>query len=138
MANKVYPKYKAACENGGANTNLIAGNVKALLVNTGVGGYAYSDSHEFVSDVAGAAIVARTGSAGGKTVTAGAAFQSGTVVASAVTGSEIDAVILYIDTGADSTSRLVAYYDTGVTGLPVTPAGASYNVIPDTTGWLTL
>jgi hypothetical protein len=133
MANKIYPKFKKATMTGGANTNLLTGNVKAALVNTT--SYTYNDAHEFLSDVAGAAIIASTGAAGSKSVTDLAAFLSGTVVASSVTGAEIDAVILYIDTGSGSTSRLVAYYDTGVTGLPVTPAGASYNVIPDATGW---
>ena len=31
--------------------------------------------------------------------------------------------MIYIDTGSSATSRLVAYLDTGVTGLPVTPNG---------------
>lgn len=135
MANKIYPKYKKASMSGGANVNLLTGTVKAALVNTT--SYTYNDSHEFLSDVPGAAIIASTGAATSKSVTDLAAFQSGTVVASAVSGSEIDAVVLYIDTGSPSTSRLVAFYDSGVTGLPVTPAGASYNVIPDASGWFT-
>lgn len=134
MANKIYPKYKKASMSGGANVDLIGGTVKAALVSAG---YVYSDAHEFLSDVGSGNIVATTGAAAGKSVTDGAAFESGTVVASAVTGSTIRAVILYIDTGSTATSRLVAYYDTGVTGLPVTPAGASYNVVPDVSGWFT-
>lgn len=132
MANRIYPKYKKASMSGGATVNLLTGSVKAALVNTT--SYTYSDSHEFLSDIPGPAIIATTGAFGSKSVTDLAAFQAGTVVASAVTGAEIDAVVIYIDTGSSTTSRLVAYYDTGVTGLPVTPAGASYNVIPDASG----
>jgi hypothetical protein len=40
-----------------------------------------------------------------------------------VTGNSIEALLIYIDTGSAATSRLVAYIDTGVTGLPVTPNG---------------
>lgn len=138
MANVIYPKFKAASIDGGANANLLTGNVKAALVNTTGGApYTYSATHEFLSDVPGAAIVANTGNAGSKSVGTDASFQSSIVTANTVTGIQIDAVILYIDTGVTGTSRLVAYYDTGITGLPVTPAGANYNVIPDSAGWFT-
>lgn len=136
MANAVYPKYLKACIDGDPNTNLISGNVKAALVHTGTGGYTYNAAHEFVSDLTG--IVARTGNAGTKSATDSGAFESGTVQATAVTGSEVDAVVLYVDSGADSSSRLVVYYDTGVTGLPITPSGQNLNVTPDATGWFTM
>jgi hypothetical protein len=42
---------------------------------------------------------------------------------------------MFVDTGSPSSSRLVFFQDTGVTGLPVTPAGASYNLIMDSAGW---
>jgi len=45
------------------------------------------------------------------------------VTYTAVTGASIEALLIYIDTGSAATSRLVAYIDTGVTGLPVTPNG---------------
>ena len=39
-------------------------------------------------------------------------------------------MILYKHTGVESTSRLIAYIDTGV-GMPFTPSGADYLVVWD-------
>ena len=45
MANAIYPKYKEALLNGGANTDMSAGTVKVALVDTGV--YTYNAAHDF-------------------------------------------------------------------------------------------
>jgi uncharacterized protein YigE (DUF2233 family) len=42
--------------------------------------------------------------------------------------------VIYIDTGTAGTSPLVAYIDTGVTGLPVTPNGGNINVTWNASG----
>ena len=55
-----------------------------------------------------------------------------------VSGVSVEAWVMIIDTGAPSTTRLVFFQDTGVTGLPVTPAGANYNAIMDSAGWFQL
>lgn len=39
--------------------------------------------------------------------------------------------MVYIDTGVAGTLRLIAYIDTGVTGLPVTPNGGDINITWD-------
>lgn len=137
MANAVYPKYKKALMGGGSNANLIAGSVKSMMVDTGL--YTYSAAHEFLSDVPSGARIATSGSLSGKAISDAGAFTSGNGRLDGVTGASVEAIILFVDTGAESTSRLVAFFDTGVTGLPVTPAGASYNIIPDTGGvWFVL
>ena len=46
--------------------------------------------------------------------------------------------MIYIDTGVAGTSRLIAYIDTGVTGLPVTPNGGDINITWDAAGIFTL
>lgn len=132
MANRIYPKYKKAELSGGLNTNLVTGAAKALLVASA---YTYDDAHEFLSDIPSGDRISQSGALTSKAVTDLAAFQSGNARFDAVTGAACNAIILWIDTGALTTSRLVAYIDTGVTGLPVTPAGASYNLIVDPAGW---
>jgi hypothetical protein len=135
MANAVYPKCKAAGFRGGANVNLITGVVKVCLV---ADGYTYDPTHEFLSDIPTLDQAAISGALTGKAVTDLGAFQSANGYFTAVTSSEDKALVLFVDTGVPATSRLIAYIDTGVTGLPVTPAGSGYNVIPDPTGWFVL
>lgn len=139
MANKLYPKYRAALISNGGGVDLIGGSVKIIMVDTSL--YTYADSHEFLSDVPGGAQVAITGALTSKSVTSGsggATFTSATARATAVTGTTVSALIGFIDTGSPSTSRLVWFDDTSITGLPVTPSGASYNIVPDSTGWFVL
>jgi len=136
MANKVYPSYKAACMSGGPATNLLTGNVKALMVDTGA--YTYDDADEFLADIPSGAVIATSGNLGGKSVSALAAFKSANARWDGVTGVSVEAVVLIIDTGSRASSRLVAYWDTGVTGLPVTPSGESFNGLPDSGGWFIL
>ena len=42
--------------------------------------------------------------------------------------------VIYIDTGVAGTSRLVAYIDTGVTNLPVTPNGGDITITWNASG----
>ncbi len=72
-----------------------------------------------------------------KTFTGGV-FDSADPSFTAVTGDVSEALILYIDTGTPSTSRLIAFYDAGVTGLPVTPNGGDINITVNASGWFAL
>lgn len=133
MANAIYPKWKEAVIQGSANSSL-AGNVKAILVDTA--DYTYSAAHDFLDDVPGGAIVATSGNLGTKTYTNGT-FDTADFTFTAVTGDVSEALIIYIDTGSAATSRLVCYRDTSVTGLPVTPNGGDITVsVPS--GWFDL
>lgn len=125
MANAVYPKFKEAMISGGANHDISGGNVKAVLVD--LADYTYSSAHDFLDDVASGGRVATSANLGSKTFTNGL-FDAADTSFSAVTGDISEAIIVYIDTGVESTSRLIAYFDTGVTGLPVTPNGGDINV----------
>ena len=123
MANAVYPKWKEAIQQATANSSL-GGTVKAALVDTGT--YTYSAAHEFYSSVS-SAVVGTPQTLGSKTFTDGV-FDAADITYTAVTGSTVEALVIYIDTGTAGTSRLYAYIDTGVTGLPVTPNGGDINV----------
>ena len=131
--NRIYPKFKEQALQGGIN--LSSGNIKAVLVD--LADYTYSDAHEFLSDVAVAGRVATSGNLASKSFTNGT-FDSADFSFTAVTGDQSEALIVFIDTGAPSTSRLVAFYDAGVTGLPVTPNGGDINVTVNASGWFSL
>lgn len=129
MANAIYPKYKEALINGSANTSL-AGTVKVALVDTGT--YTYSAAHEFLTSLTGVVGTAQTIGAT-KTYTNGV-FDGADVTFPAVSGATAEALVIYIDTGTAGTSRLVAFLDTGVTNLPVTPNGGDIAVTWNVSG----
>lgn len=133
MANAIYPKYKEAVLGGGTNSALTSGTVKAALVDTGA--YTYNAAHDMLDDLTG--VVGTAVTLGSKTVTNGA-FDSADPTWTSVSGNTVEAVVLYIDTGTPSTSRLVAYIDTGVTGLPITPDGGNIQATVHSSGWFTL
>lgn len=124
MANALYPLWKEQLLQFTANNNLSAGTVKVALIDTGV--YTYSATHQFWSS-ASAASVGTPQTIGSKTFTNGV-FDGADVTFTAVTGNSVEALIIYIDTGSAATSPLVAYIDTSVTGLPVTPNGGDISI----------
>jgi hypothetical protein len=130
MANAIYPKYKEALLDGAANTDVNDGTVKVALIDTN--DVAYNAAHDFYDDVS-AAVVGTPQTIANTTVTGGL-FDGDNVTFSTVTGDPCEAVIIYVDTGTAGTSRLVAYIDTGVTGLPVTPNGGDITITWNASG----
>jgi S-formylglutathione hydrolase FrmB len=133
MANAVYPKFKQALWLQSANSNASTGAVKVALVDTGV--YTYSAAHEFVSSLSGTVGTAQT--IGNKTFVNGV-LDGDNVTFTGVTGNTIEALVIYIDTGNASTSRLISYQDTSVTGLPATPNGGDITITWNASGILAL
>lgn len=125
MANAIYPKYKESLLNGDANTVLTGSGTTGLyaaLVDTGT--YTYNSTHQFYSSLSGiggtdqeiTSVTLTNGLVDGNDVT-------WTAVAGTVS---YEALVLYRkNAGANTTWRLVAYIDTGVTGLPVTSNGGN-------------
>jgi hypothetical protein len=124
MANEIYPKWKQRSMESGVP--LGDNNVRAYLIDTGV--YTYSDSHTFVSDLGSGIVGSQSGTFQNKTFTDGI-FDADNINFTAVTGNSAEALVIFIDTGNASTSRLVAYLDTGFTGLPITPNGDDIPVV---------
>lgn len=124
MANALYPKWKEQLLQFTTNNNLSAGTVKVALIDTGT--YTYSAANQFWTS-ASASSVGTPQTIGSKTFTNGV-FSGGNVTFTAVTGVSVEALIIYIDTGTAATSPLVAYIDTSVTGLPVTPNGGDITI----------
>jgi hypothetical protein len=129
MANTVYPKYMEAVIQASSGSSL-AGTLKAVLIDTA--DYTYSAAHDFYDDVSAGA-VGTPQTIGSKTYTNGL-LDGADVTYTAVTGDPCEAVIIFLDTGTPSTSRLVAYLDTGVTGLPVTPNGGDITITWNASG----
>lgn len=129
MANAIYPLYKQALLDASANTDINDLTVKVALIDTGT--YTYNSAHEFYSSVSG--VVGTPQTIANTTVTNGL-FDGDNVTFTAVTGNSAEALLIYIDTGTASTSRLVAWIDTSVTGLPVTPNGGDITITWNASG----
>ena len=124
MANAIYDKYKEALLKGDSDVALNDGNLKVVLLNTD--NEAYQSTDQFYSDVSTLA----------NTVTATATLANVSLTNGVLNCDDVDfgvveditqceALLFYIDTGNTVTSRLVAYMDTNIDGLPITPDGTS-------------
>ena len=134
MPNAIYDLYKQELLKGNAS-NLLnsadgATGVFAALVDTGL--YTFSHAHQFFSSLAG--IVGTDQEITLKTQVGGV-FDGSDVTYTAVTGASVEAIVLYRkNAGANTTWALIAYIDTGVTNLPVTPNGGSISIVWNAAG----
>lgn len=126
MANALYDKGREGFLDGSIDWD--TNTIKCVLIDTA--DYTVNlSTHDNLDDVAGAARVATSSALSGKSVTAGVA-DANDLTFSSVSGDSVEALIIYKDTGVESTSRLIAYIDTA-TGLPVTPNGGDITVTWD-------
>lgn len=138
MSNAIYPKYKEAALSSSANTDIVTNTTTdgpfCALVDTGT--YTYSAAHQFFSSLSG--IVGTDQRIVSPTAVNGT-FDGGDVTYTAVSGASVEALVIYRkNSGANTTWRLVAYIDTSVTGLPVTPNGGDITVTWNASGILTI
>jgi hypothetical protein len=127
MANALFPLGKQAFLSG--SINMTSDTIKVALVKT-TSGYTYSAAHQFYSDLTPASnVVGTPATLGTITVTTGI-FDAADTTFTSVSGSAVGALVLYKDTGAPTTSPLIAYIDTA-TGLPVTPNGGNISIVYD-------
>jgi hypothetical protein len=133
MANAIYPKYKQSLLNADANSALNGSGTTGLyvaLVDTGT--YTYNSAHQFYSDLSG--IVGTDQEITSTTITNGL-IDGNDVTFTSVSGASVEALVLYRkNAGANTTWRLVAYIDTSVTGLPVTPNGGNIGITWNASG----
>jgi hypothetical protein len=124
MANGLYDAARESFLN--ADIDWSVDDIRAILVDTGT--YTVNlTTHNFLDDIPAGARIAVSAALGSKTSAAGVA-DAADVTFSAVSGATVEAVVLYKHTGVESTSNLIAYMDTGMTGLPVTPNGGDITV----------
>lgn len=134
MANAIYPLYKQSLLAGDTNADLDNNTATdgpfVALVDTGT--YTYSTAHDFYNDLSG--IVGTDQRIVTPTVVNGL-FDGDNCTFTAVTGASVEALVIYRkNAGANTTWRLVAFIDTSVTGLPVTPNGGDITITWHATG----
>lgn len=137
MANSLYNPFKEQLLNNATAIDMDGDTIKASLIDAA--DYTFSAAHDEYSgasrDVASGAIVAESGALGSPTCTNGV-FDTGDFTWSSVSGDQSENIILWDDTVTND--RLIAFYDTGMTGMPVTPNGGNINVTVNASGWFSL
>lgn len=111
-----------------AQINWMTDTIKVYLIDTG----AYTPQtaiHQYLSDVSGGSRIAGPVTLTSKSTSGGAA-DAADVTFTSVSGASIEAILIYSDTGTESTSPLIAWIDTA-TGLPITPNGGDIIVTWD-------
>ena len=106
MANTVYPKALGTLADAGVN--LSSAPLKALAVQSP---QAYNAANQFVSDLTAADIIVRSATLTSVTTTNGVITSANFTLPACTTGKTIIAVVLYHDSGVDSTSDLLAWID---------------------------
>jgi hypothetical protein len=134
LANAIYPKWKEAALQGTSGSALNgSGTTGVYVALIDLADYTYSASHEFYSSIS-SAIVGTPVELTSKTFTNGL-FDAADSTLTAVTGDPSEALVYYIrNAGANTTWRLFAFVDTGVTGLPVTPNGGDISIVQNASG----
>ena len=93
-----------------AQINWMTDTVKVILVDTGA--YTPQTSiHQYLADIPVSARIAGPVTLTAKATTGGAA-DAADVTFTSGSGTSIEAIIIYIDTGTEATSPLIAYVDT--------------------------
>lgn len=125
MANALYDFGRQGFLDGSIDWD--TNNIKLVLLDNA--DYSVNlSTHDNLDDIASGARATNGTSAnfGSKTVTAGVA-DAADVLLTSVTGDQSESIVIYADSGVESSSRLICYIDTA-TGLPVTPNGGNITV----------
>lgn len=130
MANAIYPKFKQHLLAGDIDLDL--NTVTAYLMDAA--DYTYSSAHDLLADLT---VAGRVASVALSSVT----YTSGTVDSAdptwtAVTGDVSEQIVLTVTNGGST--YLMAFFDTSITGIPVTPNGGNIAVTVNASGWFTL
>lgn len=120
MANTSYPKGMEKLLSGAINVP--ANTLKAVLLPST---YAYSTAHEFVSQLG--AIVGTAQALASKSITDGVFDAADVDFGALAPGSVIGSMAIFKDTGNDTTSPVLLFYDT-VTGLPMNTNGGAVTI----------
>ena len=123
MANAIYPKYKQSLEAADANSALTGTGATGLYVALLTAAYTYSAADQFYSSLSG--VVGTDQEITAVTLVGGLIDGNDVTFTAVAGGSTIAALGFYRkNAGANTTWRLVAYENTGVTGLPLVTNGS--------------
>lgn len=127
MSNFIYDKARESFLKG--EFALATDNIKVVLVRTGGGHYvAAQATDQFLNPaIASGDQISKTANLASKTTAAGVFNAANTTFTAVGAGAADGAIVIFQDTGTDTTSRLIAYIDS-YAGLPVTPNGSDINV----------
>ena len=134
MADAIYPNAKG---------HLLAGEIdvdtdtlKVVLVDTA--SYTYSAAHDALDDIPAGMRLATSGALASKTTAAGVLDFDDPAISGLDDAETADAYVLYIDSGVEATSYLLAYKDSA-TELPLAGAtGVDVVVQVNASGFFTL
>lgn len=127
MASALYPSFKKALlDNNNPAIDFNSDNIRCIFVTSG---YTYSSAHDFFNDLTNTIGDGGTGRANGEVLvnptTTGGVLDADDTVFASVTGSAVNAIVLYKDDGvADTSSPLIAYID----GISFTPNGGQVTI----------
>lgn len=121
MASAKYPSFLELLLGG--DIDLISDTIKAVTIDAA--DYTYNAAHDFLNDVPSGARVGTPGTLSGKSITAGVFDASDTTVTSVGGSDPVENVLLFKDTGVESTSPLICLIDTFSGGSPLTPDGGN-------------
>ena len=116
------------------NIDLSTDNIRAIAIDTA--DYTFSQSHQNLDDVAGAARVATSGNLAGVSISTASVVDCDDFSFSSVSGDTFEAIIFYKHTGTESTSTLLFYIDqdSGASPISVTPNGNNISVTINASG----
>lgn len=115
MADAIYPKYKEAILSGATDVALDSETVKVSLIDTDL--IIYSQSDQYYSDLNENGVIG-TVTLTNKSVSNGV-FKANNTTIEATSNASSEALLLWIDTANTETSRLVAWLDDSIVGLPI-------------------
>lgn len=105
-----------------ADIDLLADDIKAAFL---LDSYTFDSSDEFLSDITGIATNGTTANLSSKSTTGGV-FDAADSTCTPDTSQDVNAIVLYKDTGSSATSPLIAYIDNFT---PFTTSGSAVPII---------
>jgi len=131
MTNALFDAYKELLL-GGAGQDMNSETAMSVSLIDHATTVPLPGTHDFWDDLSSAE-VGTTQVLTSTTIAAGV-FDAANVTWPTVTGVVCASIVIWFDTATPATSNLIAYLDTGITGLPVTPSGGDINLNWDATG----
>lgn len=129
--------FSASTAFGTKQINWLTDNIGALLIDAG---YAASQAHDqFVSDIPSQAIIVRSARMTSMAIVKGVCQGLIPEFSSLLASQQVVSLVLYQNTGLDTTSQLIYYSDDGL-GFPFLPQGLNYFITYDQAngGWFQL
>jgi hypothetical protein len=133
MANAVQASARKLFLDG--DIDLLNDTIKVVLTKT----YSYSSAHDYLDDVAAGNRVATTTLAS-KTTTGGAFDSADPTFSAVAAGSTVTGIWVYKDTGTDSTSPLIAWFDTNASSaaISIVTSGGNITLTVSASGWFSI